>query len=258
MIDHHIDTHAYDDQLVEKQIELIGSAATLVYDRLLKEFPGSIDPELAHFLKAPIVLDSYYFEPSLKESKWTDKDLSIFNILTEIQGSTEEENKAQFERLFTAITDVELNLKLGMGNLLIKDFKTYYLLGPDRGGIGIGTIHVPIAVMIERFGIDGVAGTIRQLIKERSLAYYGILTNCRDSATGDYKKEVLLLTNNPESDSFADFVHQLHTHEGFQLHDRQDLVHEGSTIVSWKVGNTKYSRKDVEKVMTAFYAQTKL
>lgn len=50
----------------------------MVIERLLKEFPGSIDAELAHFLKAPIVLDSYYFEPTLKESKWTDKDMVVF------------------------------------------------------------------------------------------------------------------------------------------------------------------------------------
>ena len=57
---------------------MIGSAVTLVIERLLKEFPGAIDAELAQFLKAPILLDSYYFEPSLKESKWTDKDMAVF------------------------------------------------------------------------------------------------------------------------------------------------------------------------------------
>jgi inorganic pyrophosphatase/exopolyphosphatase len=75
IVDHHIDNNLYTYSLQEKQIELIGSATTLAIERLLKEFPGSIDAELAHFLKAPILLDSYHFEPSLKDSKWTDKDL---------------------------------------------------------------------------------------------------------------------------------------------------------------------------------------
>lgn len=39
-----------------------------------------------------------------------------------------EDGKVQFERLFNAITDVAMNLKLGFPSLLIKDFKTYYLL----------------------------------------------------------------------------------------------------------------------------------
>ena len=78
IIDHHVDSNLYLGQLVEKQIDLIGSAATLVIERLLSEFPGSIDAELAHFLKAPIVLDSYNFEPTLKESKWTERDLAVY------------------------------------------------------------------------------------------------------------------------------------------------------------------------------------
>lgn len=112
---------------MDKQIELIGSATTLVIERLFNEFPNSIDSELAHFLKAPIVLDSYNFESSLKESKWTDKDLDIYKRL-DVLSSGLEDGKLQFERLFNAITDVGMNLKLGFSNLLIKDFKTYYLL----------------------------------------------------------------------------------------------------------------------------------
>jgi inorganic pyrophosphatase/exopolyphosphatase len=81
IVDHHVDNNMYSEQLVEKQIELIGSAATLVIERLLKEYPGSIDAELAHFLKAPILLDSFNFEPSLKETKWTDKDLGVYKEL---------------------------------------------------------------------------------------------------------------------------------------------------------------------------------
>lgn len=69
---------------------MVGSATTLVIERLLNEFPDSIDAELAQFLKAPIVLDSYNFDPSLKDSKWTDKDLSIYQKLMEITGPVDE------------------------------------------------------------------------------------------------------------------------------------------------------------------------
>ena len=62
IVDHHIDNNLYTDQLIEKQIKLIGSAATLAIERLLKEYPEAIDAEFAHFLKAPILLDSCHFE----------------------------------------------------------------------------------------------------------------------------------------------------------------------------------------------------
>lgn len=205
----------------EKQIELIGSAATLVYERLLKEFPSAIDPQLAHFFKAPIVLDSYFFEPSLKESKWTEKDQHVYNQLVDIQGKIYlETDKEQFERLFNAITDEEMNLKLGFANLLVKDFKTYYLLDQGTRGIGVGTIHVPIKVMEDAFSLEHMKEAIKTLLSERSLAYYGILTNCRERDSGEYRKEVLLFTPNPSKDRFTDFVKHLDSHEGFKLSNR--------------------------------------
>ena len=156
---------------------MIGSATTLVIEKLFAEFPDSVDAELAHFLKAPIVLDSYNFEPSLKESKWTEKDLLIYKKLDEISAGSEN-GKIQFERLFNAITDINMNIKLGFSNLMIKDFKTYHLI--QNFGIGIGTIHVPIKLMIETFGIESMKKDMMELIKTRKLAFYGIMTNCRD------------------------------------------------------------------------------
>ncbi len=99
----------------------------------------------------------------------------------------------QFERLFNAITDVDLNLKLGLSNLLIKDFKTYFLLNEGLFGIGVGTIHVPLDLMIESFSLNGIKEAISALIEERpSLAFYAILTNCRNRETGKYNKEIFL------------------------------------------------------------------
>jgi inorganic pyrophosphatase/exopolyphosphatase len=169
-----------------------------VIERLFKEFPSSIDAELAHFLKAPIVLDSYNFEPTLKESKWTDKDLAVYKRLDEISSGLED-GRIQFERLFNAITDVAMNLKLGFPSLLIKDFKTYYLLNQGQTGIGLGTIHVPLRVMVDTFGFGQMRLDMSELINKRKLAYYGILTNCRYASTGEYRKEVLLYHQQPQS-----------------------------------------------------------
>ena len=160
-------------------------------ERLIKEFPGAIDAELAHFLKAPILLDSFFFDPTLKESKWTDKDMAIFKQLDELSAGLED-SKVQFERLFNAITDVGMNLKLGFANLLIKDFKTYYLLNQGQTGIGMGTIHVPLRLMIDTYGMESMIQSMSELTAKRKLAFYGIMTNCRDTVTGEYKKEVLL------------------------------------------------------------------
>ena len=165
IVDHHVDTGKYDGKLEEKQVELIGSATTLVVERLLKEFPEAIDADLAHFLQAPIVLDSYNFEPTLKESKWTDRDLEVYKRLAELGGQSKESGVAQFERLFNAITDIDLNLKLGFKSLIIKDFKTYFLISAGLVGIGVGTIHVPLQLMIETYGLPAIQTSIDELLE---------------------------------------------------------------------------------------------
>ena len=132
-MDHHVDNELYKEQLIEKQIELIGSATTLVIDRIIKEFPESIDIDFAYFLQAPLVLDSYYFEENLKGSKWTEKDQEVYGYLNALTKT----DKEYFNELFNAITNIELNLGLGINNLLIKDYKTYYLIENANSGIGV-------------------------------------------------------------------------------------------------------------------------
>jgi hypothetical protein len=122
----------------------------------------------------------------------------------------------------------------------------------NGGGIGVGTIHVPIQLMMEAYTLEGMKGAIRPLLEQKGLSYYGILTNCRES--GEYRKEVFLYAPHPERDGFAEFVQLLNSHEGFKLHDRQEFSDAtGGAVVTWKVGNTKYSRKDFEKIITEFY-----
>ena len=253
IVDHHVDTSPPYPRLQEKQVELIGSATTLVVEKLLAEYPTAIDADLAHFLQAPIVLDSYNFEPSLKETKWTERDLAVYKRLGELGGQAKETGQAQFERLFNAITDVELNLKLGFPSLLIKDFKTYFLIKEGALGVGVGTIHVPLQTMMDTFGLAEMQKAMDTLLAERkTLAFYCILTNCR--VEGTYRKE--LLAYRPalhDDDGFEAFVACLDAHAGFSLTNRRDLSTHESRTVAWEVGNIRYSRKDFEKVMTEFY-----
>lgn len=90
-------------------------------------------------------------------------------------------------------------------------------------------------------------------MKERGLSYYGILTNCRDNESGEYRKEVMLYSQSPSVHGFMDFMKYLDTHEGFKLHDRNEVNEDDGLVVAWQVGNIKYSRKDFEKIMTHFY-----
>ena len=46
--------------------------------------------------------------------------------------------------------------------------------------------------MLDTYGIGSMKQEIMELLKEKSLGYYGILTNCLDRDTREYKKEILL------------------------------------------------------------------
>jgi outer membrane cobalamin receptor len=43
--------------------------------------------------------------------------------------------------------DINMNLKLGIENILKKDYKTYYLLEQGNKGIGISSIVVPMELL---------------------------------------------------------------------------------------------------------------
>ena len=104
-------------------------------------------------------------------------------------------SRVMFDRLFNAITDIEMNLSLGIENLLIKDFKTYFIVNKGQTGVGLGTITVPLGLLIQKFTLPNIGGAVKKLMDERNLSYYGILTNYPDKITGEYKKEVLLFND---------------------------------------------------------------
>lgn len=84
IVDHHVDNQLYLDTLIKKEIQLVGSATTLVIQNIFGKpdiLSGQSDADLADlslFLSAPISLDSYNFNQQLYQSKWTDLDKSTF------------------------------------------------------------------------------------------------------------------------------------------------------------------------------------
>jgi hypothetical protein len=52
--------------------------------------------------------------------------------------------------------DIELNLKSGLKNMLIKDYKSYFLLNNGHSGIGVSSIVVPLNLLHKIFGIESI------------------------------------------------------------------------------------------------------
>lgn len=200
---------------------------------------------------APIVLDSYYFEPNLKDSKWTDQDLAIFNYLLKI---AEVDGKEYFDKLYNAISNVELNLKLGIHNLLIKDFKTYFLLQGESLGIGVSSTFVPMHTLLEHFTVPTITDEMEQLMKAKTLGMFGIMSNSCEYEDKQYHKQLLLFMNSDicsaDVNHYHKFIEFLESYEDFRLKDKKvyDLGN-GRVATVWEIGNTKYSRKNMEALM---------
>lgn len=89
IIDHHHDYNAYPaEQLTEKVVRFIGSACSLLVLKIKEDLPLFQDDlrdsepiNFAYCLAAPIVLDSYNFDPTLKGSKFSHEDEEAITFL---------------------------------------------------------------------------------------------------------------------------------------------------------------------------------
>lgn len=155
VIDHHVDSGAYKDQLKEKICYLIGSACSLVAlkvrddeELFTDDLKASDDgmPNFAYLLGAAVVLDSYYFKDELKDKKWTGKDTEAHEFLMKYADVGHD----YWEVLNTAKFDVQQGLSLGLKGIFIRDYKNYNLEG---GIMGVGVSTGSIDILLEHFGV---------------------------------------------------------------------------------------------------------
>lgn len=78
--------------------------------------------------------------------------------------------------------------------MLIKDYKSYFLLQQGEKGIGIGSIVVPLKLLLEHFGIENLCKEIDELMKGKNLGLFSIVTNYPDDQK-NYHRELLFYMN---------------------------------------------------------------
>lgn len=132
IVDHHADEHLFPQ--AEQIIEPVGSCATLVAERILRDLPQALAPEAARLLLGTILLDTVNLDE--QAGRVTVKDREIAQRLIVVCG--EEPN-----RLFQRVQFEKFNVAaLGTADLLRKDYKDY------RAGnvsYGVSSVLLPIA-----------------------------------------------------------------------------------------------------------------
>ena len=123
---------------------------------------------------------------------------------------------------------------------------------------------MPLKTFLEFFGMEKVISEIRCMMEDQKLGIYFMVTNYKGEEDVKYCKELLVFHDEslmPDADcSFTELRDMLADNKQYKLRDEQEHEHsEGlpmpseCTLITWNVGNTKMSRKDLEKILKEFY-----
>ena len=193
VIDHHHDSGAYADQIVEKQCRLIGSACSLVAlmmkqdeavfaEDLKRPKPNS--PNLAYLLAAAVVLDSYFFKEELRSKKWTEEDEEAHQWLMQYANV----DRSYWEQLNNAKFDVTAGLELGLEGIFIRDYKCYDL---PSGFMGVSVSTGSIDTMIKHFGEAKFGSACRDYVLKRKLGMF-VIVAIQASDDGKIEKNIMI------------------------------------------------------------------
>ena len=202
ILDHHVDQGLYAKSLKEKKIQVIGSATTLVAEKLLystdvfKDLPEQEVADLALFISAPIYLDTIGFMPEMKTFKWLDVDWDTFQTLMKHCSSQNPEE--YLSSLKHTKYNVMANIGLGCRNNFIKNFKAfdYITSGPITYGIGISSIYIPVREMVDHYGLKTVASEMQRLMDKKNLGLFIIITKHEKGPDHELVKEMALFRDN--------------------------------------------------------------
>ena len=201
VIDHHVDSGAYADQIVEKQCRLIGSACSLVALMVKEDLaPFAEDfvrveagqpQNMAYLLGAAVVLDSYFFKEELRAKKWTDEDIVASEFLMQYADIGQE----YWAALNHAKFDVQAGLSLGLKGIFRRDYKCYDL---DKGLMGVSVSTGGIATLVNTFSAPELGVESKQFMLDNNLGLFVIIAIEVDDS-GNIEKNIMIfdLLDNP-------------------------------------------------------------
>lgn len=194
IVDHHHEKEAELPDLVYKDNQVCGSAASLVSKLILNDESMRdqlVDKNVAWVLSAPILIDTVNFKESLKGKKWKDIDHEVYNKIKEIGG--DQIPSDYFDTLYHLKTDKKNNVELGWHLLQRKDYKNYKI---NDWILGISTVFLSLGDANENFGTDKMHEEFDKIMEERNLKGYLVMTHYEED--NDVKRQVLSYSKDDE------------------------------------------------------------
>jgi inorganic pyrophosphatase/exopolyphosphatase len=212
-------------------VEAVGSACTLVTERLLARDQGLLDPGLALLLLGPILLDTVLF--SSEAERTTPRDRQAADRLAKVAGVGEAE-------LYVELLSARQELPgLGSPELLRRDYK-----GGEAAGLRYGISSSPVSLRRWRDRDSALEQAVEHFRQERCLDLLLVMIAYEEPSAGGFRRELGVAAGR-HAGILTDFLWQ----EGLRLRE----FSAAEAAVRWfSQESVEISRKKLEPRLRAW------
>ncbi len=236
IVDHHKDEGLY-SPTEGRTIEPVGSAATLVAEKMINLDTAPLEPAIAELLLGTILLDTVNLDPQAQ--RVTPKDEAVAMRLFEITGAGQNElfNKLQAEKFNTSALDTP--------DLLRKDYKEWQM-GAVK--LGISSVLLPVKEWLKKD--PGIVEKFSKYAQSRKL---DILLAMNAYTNPEFKRELVVFSADDQlKEKTVSFL--LDSKIGLETIDTGMVKGAGKTIAFFSQGDLSKSRKKLQPLLNEYFS----
>ena len=236
IVDHHKDEGLYTPSQ-GRTIEPVGSAATLVAEKMINLDTAPPDPAIAELLLGTILLDTVNLDPQAE--RVTPKDEEVAKRLFEITGAVQNElfNKLQAEKFNTSALDTP--------DLLRKDYKEWQM-GAVK--LGISSVLLPVKEWLNKD--PGIVEEFSKYAQSRKL---DILLAMNAYTDPEFNRELVVFSADDQlKDKTVSFLLDLKI--GLETIDAGMVKSAGKNIAFFSQGDLSKSRKKLQPLLNEYFS----
>ena len=92
------------------------------------------------------------------------------------------------------------------------------------------------------------------LMQASDLSLHGILCLSKEYEDGLYRKQLLLYSQqDKDKNQYPKLIEWLESIQDMGLKEKKEIEILDAQMTTWEIGNTKYSRKNLESLLNEFY-----
>jgi len=248
IIDHHINENLYEDTVVHREVQTVGSCATLVALEYKKSpLTDALDAGLAELLCSTILIDTGNF--SEKAKRYTDLDLTVFE---ELEKCCEIDRNQLYKTLQQKKFDVSC---LCTYDLLRKDYKEFSYPRADGTclNIGMSSVTQSFECWCENSN-EGISEEIHRWCEERSLDALIIMTAFVEK--GEFTRQIGIIKEADSDSQLCELGSYLQSLDNLQLQQCAKIDNQVLCFHPYSL-DPLISRKVLQPILMKYFQPTK-